>query len=43
MIRGGRFMDNYPDGFSWAEYDDYFDPELECGCDAEDGCECEEE
>ena len=34
--------DNYPDGFSWAEYDDYFFAELECGCNAED-CECDEE
>lgn len=31
---------NYPDGMDWGAYDDYHDPELECGHRANDGCDC---
>jgi hypothetical protein len=33
-------MNNYPDGMDWGAYDDYYDPKLECGHRANDGCEC---
>jgi hypothetical protein len=33
-------LSNYPDGMDWGAYDDYHDPELECGHRANDGCDC---
>ena len=33
-------LSNYPDGMDWGAYDDYQDPELECGHRANDDCEC---
>tara|TARA_R110000751_G_scaffold6560_1_gene27719 strand:+ start:2931 stop:3194 length:264 start_codon:yes stop_codon:yes gene_type:complete len=33
-------LSNYPDGMDWGAYDDYHDPELDCGHNAQDGCEC---
>jgi len=33
-------LSNYPDGMDWGAYDDYHDPELECGHREHDGCDC---
>ena len=30
----------YPDNWSWAAYDDYHDPMLECGHRSGEDCEC---
>ena len=37
---GVVLMSNYPDSMDWGAYDDYHDPELECGHRANDGCDC---
>lgn len=33
-------MSNYPDNWSWSDYDDYHDPKLVCGHHSSDGCDC---
>lgn len=33
-------MDNYPPGMNWGAFDDYQNPQLECGHRSDDDCEC---